>query len=108
LSGDYPAAKELLENVLASEPEDLEIPAQPEVVDPSSTPSKANDVPATLKIWESTDTKLAQFLASALSENNISAEVTLKGAVTTILVAPGNEAKAREIVREVTNGAPPR
>jgi hypothetical protein len=108
LSGDYPAAKELLENLLASEPEDLEIPAQPEVVDPSSTTSRANEAPATLKIWESTDTKLAQFLASALSENNISAEVTPEGAVTRILVAPGNEAKAREIVREVTDGAPPR
>jgi hypothetical protein len=108
LSTDYPAAKELLENLLAKEPEDLEIPAQPEVVDPSIAPSNANDTPATLKVWESSDTKLAQFLASALSENNISADVKPKGAVTTIYVAPGNETRAREIVREVTDGAPPR
>ena len=107
LSTDYPAAKELLDNLLAAEPENLEIPAQPEVVDPSSGTSNANDAPAILKIWESTDTRLAQFLVSALSENNISADVSPAGAVTTILVAPGNEARAREIVREVTEGAPP-
>src|SRR6202011_580422 len=35
LSTDYPAAKELLDDLLESEPENLEIPAQPEVVDPS-------------------------------------------------------------------------
>ena len=34
LSTDYLAAKELLENLLQSEPENLEIPAQPEVADP--------------------------------------------------------------------------
>jgi hypothetical protein len=43
LSTDYPAAKELLENLLQSEPENLEIPAQPEVVDLSTMTPKANE-----------------------------------------------------------------
>lgn len=108
LSTDYPAAKELLEAVLAQEPEDLEIPAQPEVLDPAVTESAANDAPATVNVWTGSDTKIAQFLASALSENNISAEVAPAGALTLIRVAPGNEPRAREIVREVTDGAPPK
>jgi hypothetical protein len=60
LSTDYPAAKELLENVLQREPENLEIPAQPEVVDPATTTPKANDAPANMRVWKGPDTKLAQ------------------------------------------------
>ena len=108
LSSDYPAAKELLEQLLEKEPENLEIPAQPEVVNLAKVTSKANDAPATLQIWKGTDAKLAQFLASALSENNIAARVTPEGEATAIYVATGNESRAREIVREVTQGTPPK
>ncbi len=52
LSTDYPAAKELLESLLNSEPENLEIPSQPEVVDPSSLASPDNDAPANLAVWQ--------------------------------------------------------
>ncbi|HEY2352686.1 MAG TPA: hypothetical protein VGH83_09250 [Candidatus Acidoferrum sp.] len=108
LSTDYPAAKELLEKLLASEPEDLELPAQPEVVDPAAKSSKANQAQANLQVWKGTDAKLARFLTSALSENNLVARVASEGGSTAIYVAPGNEARAREIVREVTQGAPPK
>jgi hypothetical protein len=108
LTGDYPAAKELLEKVLDKAPEDLEIPAQPEVVDPASLPSKANDAPANVLVWKGSDAKLAQFLTSALGENNLTARVNAEAGVTAIYVAAGNEARAREIVREVTQGAPPK
>ena len=108
LSPDYPAAKELLENLLQREPENLEIPAQPEVVDPSTMTPKANDAPATLQVWKGTDTKLAQFLTSALSENNLVARVANEPGFTAIYVAEGNQARALEIVREVTQGAPPK
>ena len=108
LSTDYPAAKELLENLLQSEPENLEIPAQPEVLDLSTMSPKANEAPATLQVWKGTDNKLAQFLASALSENNLVARVTNEPGATAIYVAEGNQARALEIVREVTQGAPPK
>jgi hypothetical protein len=108
LSSDYPAAKTLLEKVLDKAPEDLEIPAQPEVVDPSSLPSKANDAPANVLVWKGSDSKLAEFLTSALGENNLTARVNAEAAVTAIYVAAGNETRAREIVREVTQGAPPK
>jgi hypothetical protein len=108
LSTDYPAAKELLDDLLEREPENLEIPAQPEVVDPSTMTPKANEAPATLQVWKGTDPKLAQFLTSALSENNLVARVAHEAGSTAIYVAEGNQARALEIVREVTQGAPPK
>jgi hypothetical protein len=108
LATDYPVAKELLENVLQREPENLEIPAQPEVVDPSTMSPKANNAPADLQVWKGTDTKLAQFLTSALSENNLVARVAHEAGSAAIYVAEGNQARALEIVREVTQGAPPK
>lgn len=108
LSSDYPTAKELLEKILDKPPENLEIPAQPEVVDPSSLPSKANDAPANVLVWKGSAEKLAQFLTSALGENNLTARVNAQSGVTSIYVAEGNEVRAREIVREVTQGAPPK
>jgi hypothetical protein len=108
LSTDYPAAKELLEKLLDNAPENLEIPAQPEVVDPATISSKANDAPANLEVWKGTDPKLAQFLTSALNENNLVARVGTQGGATVIYVAEGNQTRAREIVREVTQGAPPK
>jgi hypothetical protein len=107
-STDYPAAKELLDNLLEREPENLEIPAQPEVVDPSTIAPKANEAPATLEVWKGTDIKLAQFLTSALNENNLVARVGNEAGATAIYVAEGNQARALEIVREVTQGAPPK
>ena len=134
LSNDYQAAKEILEKVLEFEPANMEIPEQPEVTDPAIIGTAANAAPTTVEVWRGADIKVAEFLTSALSENNISAEVTAAGAATTsiagstagaiaaaatslastgtgalsaIYVAPGNEARAREIVREVTEGAPP-
>jgi hypothetical protein len=108
LSTDYPAAKELLESLLAKEPENLEIPAQPEVVDPASVTSAANNDPANLQVWKGTDEKLAEFLTSALAENNLNARVAAAGAETAIYVAAGNQTRAAEIVREITQGAPPK
>ncbi len=108
LTSDYPAAKELLEKVLDKAPEDLEIPAQPEVVDPASKAYKANDAPANVQVWKGTDAKLAQFLTSALDENNLVARASAEAGSTIIYVAEGNETRAREIVREVTQGAPPK
>jgi hypothetical protein len=108
LSTDYPAAKELLENLLQSEPENLEIPAQPEVADPSTMTPEANEAPATLQVWKGTDSKLVEFLTSALSENNLVARVANEAGPTAIYVAEGNQARALEIVREVTQGAPPK
>jgi hypothetical protein len=69
---------------------------------------KANAAPTDLQVWKGTDTRLAQFLTSALSENNLVARVASEAGSTAIYVAEGNQARALEIVREVTQGAPPK
>jgi hypothetical protein len=107
LSTDFPAAKEILEDVLERTPPDTEIPAQPEVVDPAAKPSEVKNEPATLEIWAGTDPKLAEFLLSAFSENSISARAESAGAQITIYIAPHAAMQAVEILREVLEGAPP-
>jgi hypothetical protein len=106
-STDYPAAKELLEILLNAEPENVELPAQPEVVDPATQNTAANDQPADIVVWRGSGEKLTQFLTGALAENNVAARVESDGALAIIYVAAGNEARAVEIVREVTQGVPP-
>lgn len=108
LDSDYPAAKELLDKLLESEPESVEIAEQPEVVDPAAIDFKANDAPATMEVWRGADDKMAQFLTSAFSENNVNATVSSEAGATVIYVAEGNATRALEIVREVTQGAPPK
>jgi hypothetical protein len=108
LSTDYPAAKEILETQLDKIPDNIEIAEQPEVVDPATGTRKANDAAANTQIWQGTDSKLAQFLTSALAENNVVARVAAEGGATAIYVAEGNVARANEIVREITQGAPPK
>ena len=107
LSTDYPAAKEILEKQLDKIPDNMEIAEQPEVVDPAIVPRKANDEAADTQIWQGTDSKLAEFLTSALAENNVVVRAVAEGGATAIYVAEGNAARGKEIVREVTQGAPP-
>jgi hypothetical protein len=59
-------------------------------------------------VWKGIDSKLAQFLTSALSENNLVARVANEAGSIAIYVAEGNQARALEIVREVTQGTPPK
>jgi hypothetical protein len=108
LSTDYPAAKEILETQLDKIPDNVEIAEQPEIVDPAIETRKANDAAADTPIWQGSDTKLAQFLTSALAENNVVPRAVAEGGATAIYVAEGNAARAMEIVREVTQGAPPK
>ena len=63
--------------------------------------------PPASQVWRGSDEKLAQFLTSALGENSVAARVESDGALAIIYVSPANEARAAEIVREVTQGAPP-
>jgi hypothetical protein len=62
---------------------------------------------ATLKVWSGSDEKIAQFVMSALRENQIPAHYDTSTMEFVILVAPANQARAREIVREVTEATPP-
>jgi hypothetical protein len=49
----------------------------------------------------------AEFLSEALKENEIPVRVEVQGSVTTLYVPPEEEMLAREIIREIVEGAPP-
>ena len=107
LSGDMTAARQILEKILDEEPQDLEIPAQDRSPAEEPTPTVATELHPSAQVWAGTDDRIAQFLTAAMQENEIPIHLENPNGETRILVSAANEARAREIVREVTEGAPP-
>jgi len=107
LSADLTAARQILEKLLDEEPQDLEIPARDG--SPAKEPPLAvtTELHASVEVWAGTDDHIAQFLTAAMQENEIPIHLENPDALTRILVSAANEARAREIVREITEGAPP-
>ena len=106
LSTDLPAATIILETLLDRVPADAELPAQP-LDSAALAAAPGSDAPATLQVWSGTDEKMAQFLMSALKENQIPAHYDTTTLQFVILVAPANQARAREIIHEVKDATPP-
>jgi hypothetical protein len=107
LSQDYSAAQQILEKLLAEEPEDLEIPEPPEEQGKEPPLTVAGEEHPTVEIWTGGDDKIAEFLTAALQENEIPMHLENPAGQTHIFVSAANEARAREIVREITEGASP-
>ena len=104
-SDDLQVAQAMLEKLLDQEPADMEIPAQDEVaVPPVEGTTRPNQ---TLDIWTGADER-AQFLMAALQENGIAATLEAAGQSSRVLVAEPDVMRAREIVREIVEGAPPK
>lgn len=105
-SGDLSAAKQILEPLLDREPENLELPA----ADSGSASAVAVESPSqapTLELWSSNASQLTRFLVDALRENNIPVRIESRGDDIVVFVPPPAEPRAREILREVTEAAPP-
>jgi len=107
LSSNLPQSKEILETLLDEKPQDRELPEQNDSAEaaPQAPASAAED--PTYEIWAGVDDGTAQFLTAALQENGISIHLDTVGDLTKVLVSTANEARAREIVREIVNAAPP-
>lgn len=107
ISGDLPAAQEILETLLSEEPADLEIPAQDGV--PSKEPPLvfATEEHPAVEVWKGNDERISQFVTAALQENEIPVHLDFAGGQTGIKVSAANENRAREIVREIVEGIPP-
>jgi hypothetical protein len=106
-SSSLPAAEKILEKLLDEEPVDMELSA-----DDSSAPAAEGTKPAQLgvtscAVWSGADGERASFLSEALKENEIPVRVETRGQETTIYVPPEEEMLAREIIREIVEGAPP-
>ena len=111
LSQDYSAAQQILDKLLAEDPEDLEIPEEPEGQDQEQDKEPpltvATEEHPTVEVWTGGDDKIAEFLTAALQENEIPMHLENPGGETRIFVSAANEVRAREIVREITEGTPP-
>jgi hypothetical protein len=108
LSTDLTAAQRILEKLLAEEPQDMEIPEQPLAAVKELPLTDSTEEHPTVEIWTGADDQLAEFLTSALQENEIPMHLETPEVQTRIYVSAANEARAREIVREITEAAPPK
>lgn len=109
LASDFPAAKQILENLLDEEPNDeLELPEQPEPLPASAQPRNAGDEQPTSEVWRGQDEEFSRFLQDALRENDMPLRVTSSGTDTVVFVRPSDAARTKEIVRELSEASPPR
>jgi len=97
LSTDLAAAKELLEKLLEEEPADLEIPVRDDAAIGEPPLVVATETHPEVEIWNGNDDRMAQ----------IPIHLENPGGQTQIFVSAATEKRAREIVREVVEGAPP-
>jgi hypothetical protein len=107
LSADMTAAQQILEKLLVQEPQDLEIPAQPLQANAERPLTQETEIHPRVEIWNGGDDKVAEFLTAALQENEIPMHIETPNGQTHIYVSAANQARAQEIVREITLGRPP-
>jgi hypothetical protein len=74
---------------------------------PDDAPEDFRPEEATSQVWAGDDVDTAQFLKDSLSGIGIGCVVSEDGSKSRVLVLPADEKRAREIVREVVEGAPP-
>jgi hypothetical protein len=104
-SSNAAAAGKILEKLLDQEPADMEIAAN-DSAEPA-TVKPAHLGATSCAVWSGADGERASFLSEALKENEIPVRVETRGSETTLYVPPEEEMLAREIIREIVEGAPP-
>ena len=107
LSSHFPAAEEILENLLEQEPQDMALPEEFDSPDVPRSPAESGEEPNS-EIWAGKDNNFAAFLQDALRENQIGLRIDTFSGEARILVGSSDVARAREIVRELTEAAPPK
>ena len=110
---DFPAAKQILEKLLSEgELADVELPAEDETPENDAAnvqeqPNATTEEEPTVSVWAGSDPRTIEFLTAAMRENEIPIRTINDGELTVIYVPPSNAPRAREIVREITEGIPP-
>ena len=99
------AAEKILEDLLDEEPVDVELAAEDAAPAEEAKPALLGA--ASCAVWSGADGERAGFLSEALKENEIPVRVETRGSETTLYVPPEEEMLAREIIREIVEGAPP-
>jgi hypothetical protein len=105
---DFPVAKQILEKLLSEgELADMELPAEDEAPTDEPQPSGTAEEQPSVSVWAGSDLRTIEFLTAALQENEIPIRVEDEDELTIVYVPPSNAQRAREIVREITEGVPP-
>jgi hypothetical protein len=106
-SPNLAGAEKILEELLGEEPIDMELAADDSNVRVGAEVNPASLGATTYAVWSGSDEARASFLSQALKENEIPVRVETKGSETTVYVPKEEETLAREIIREIVEGAPP-
>lgn len=107
LSSRIAEAETILEKLLDEEPVDMELPAEDESAPLAPEANAGKLSAATSAVWSGGDNAQADFLSKALKENEIPVRSETNSGGTTLYVPPEEETLAREIIREILEGAPP-
>jgi|SRR5579859_104657 len=107
LSSDLGPARQILGKLLDEEPQDMELPAQDEERGESAAVIIPKEGGLNFEVWSGNEESLAEFLEAALKENGVPAQMEKRGTDLAIYIPDSMEAAAREIVREIVEGAPP-
>jgi hypothetical protein len=108
LSSDLVSAERILGRLLEEELQDMELPAQEEKKDETPERTAPREGSANCEIWSGSDEGLAEFLTAALEENGMPTRVERQNHKASIYASPEDETRAREIVREIVEGVPPK
>jgi hypothetical protein len=111
-TADLPAARDILENLLDREPDDVSLP------EPASVESFSADVPemplhwdpdsATLEVWSGNSGRRARFLDASLREIGIPSRILEDGlGKLSLLIRPENATPARELIHQIAEAAVP-
>jgi hypothetical protein len=95
------------ESVVAPVPEEPGVDEQSENGRTDYDPTNWNPEEATLRVWSSEHSYPGEIIEMALKENQIHVRFEKTDEKNAIYVQPEDELRAREIVREVVEGAPP-
>lgn len=95
------------ETVAAPVPEEHGVDEQSENSRADWDPTNWNPEEATLRVWSSEHSYPGEMIEMALKENQIHARFEKTDEKNAVYVQPEDELRAREIVREVVEGAPP-
>jgi len=89
-------------------PESVSLAAE-DIPGPPTTGENADWFPedATANVWSTDTNEPSEFLVAALHENGINCRVDQRGPRTQLLVLPADASRARAIIREIIEAAPP-
>jgi hypothetical protein len=105
---DLRAARQILEKLLGEgDLADVELPAEDAAPQEQPQQTAAFEEQPTVSVWAGDDPRIIEFLTAAIRENEIPVRIENDGMLTMVYVPPSHEARAREIVREITEGVPP-